>query len=270
MPPKPNDQQLSAADRKFIIGNANLGAQAIAEALGKDLNIITEYLDGAPKGAGASIENPVLAQLRADPEFKPLKSAYYEDEISYFEYKYIEYMSQMNYDVEPTEKNQIFQLIELEIMMQRNKAAVKRLKDRARDVERRMRSELAKSENDRDTRQLEKYQMELDNVLQLDNGSYEELLKLQGQHSKLTKEQMGTRAQRLDKSYSKTSWKDKIKEWADEKERAKKAKLAAITRLSYERELKRLTEYYEYPDGMVDQPVLNLENLHPDAEFPKH
>lgn len=255
--------ELTAADRKFIDNNyPNEKISVIANNLGKAEKLVRDYIESK----SFSVSAPIISKkkkisLRDTAEWAFITEQFSKKEQIYFDAKYTEYTDQLDYDMEPTERKQLIQMIEFDIFIQRNKIARKQLIDRIDAVNRRLKKAL----EDADVDEEQKAKDELTNLNSGMSGSNNELINYQASHDKLMQFLDGTRMQRLKNSAStKVNWQEFILSWHDRKVRDREAMINSIMRLADEKETKRLSEYHEFADGILDQPLLNSDTVKPD------
>lgn len=255
--------ELTAADKKFIdINYPNEKIGVIAANIGKPEKSVRDYIESKSfKVSAPSVASKKKISLRDTSEWVFITEQYSKKEQVYFDAKYTEYTDQLDYDMEPTERKQLIQMIEFDIFIQRNKIARKKLIDRIEAVNDRLRRALINADLDEEQRAKD----ELANLNSGMSGSNNELVNYQAAHDKLMQFLDGTRMQRLKNSAStKINWVDTILQWHDKKHREQEAKINSMMRMAAKKELNRLSEYHEYKDGILDQPVLNSETVKPD------
>jgi hypothetical protein len=262
-----NKGGLSLSNKRYINKNFDKKpATEIAAFLGKPVELILNYIKielGSSPAPDSSNKSPTQQRdqrvnLRNRPEWFDISEQYTPRELNIFEEKYHRYMKQFQYDVEPTEERQIFDMIGLEIDIDRNKKSRKRNMDLR---EARLR-EISKEEkkDDKDGRQITLWQNDVLALESATSNSMKELKDLMDRKDKLNEYLMGNRDQRLKESTSsKTSWVDIIKYLNSPESRTWESKRLAAMNLAVEKEKERLSSYNEYADGKIDRPFLNSE-----------
>lgn len=197
--------------------------------------------------------------LRNRSDWIEFCSAYTLKELDIFEEKYYRYMKQFQNDVQPTEEQQIFQMIGLEIDMARIKASRKHnldLKDkRLREI-----SKEEKRGDEADPHKINSYHQEVLSLESANLNSSKELKDMYDRHNKLAEQLKGTREQRIkDATSGKISWMEVLRYWSDPKNREWEAKRIAAVNMAISKEKERLSSYHTYADNKVDRPILNTE-----------
>jgi len=221
------------------------------------------------------IENSLLGddaiairhKLRRTLTWSQLKDEFYEEEISYFEEKYSQYMTQFKEDILVTEETQIFLVIKLEIMMHRiAKAKQGSAKEIGRLVETRddfiqtFSSPSSMKQPDRD------YVLGLDTQIQAQRSAESsrsgEFLKLEEKHQGLLKDLKATRDQRVSRiESSKESFLSIIRKLHNDDEKDMAGRHMELMKKVSKREMERLSKAHEYIDGIEDLPFLNAETI---------
>lgn len=262
--------KLTLTNKRYINKHyTNMTVASIAKELKKPIALVTNYIKielGAeplpdPTNMSATQEISEEVNLRNKPIWISLQDQYTIKELSIFEEKYHSYMKQFQYDVQPTEEQQIFHMIGLEIEIDRNKAARKRNLDlkelRLKKIATLERTATEEDSHTDDIRRLN------DDVSALESATYNgmrELKDLLDRHNDLATQLKGTRDQRLNEATSnKVSWVDIIKRLNSPEAREFEAKRIAALNQAVEKERERLTSYHTFADGKVDQPILNVE-----------
>lgn len=255
--------ELTAADKKFIDNNyPNEKISVIATNIGKPEKLVRDYIESKSFSTSApSTNKKKKISLRDTAEWVFITEQFSKKEQVYFDAKYTEYTDQLDYDMEPTERKQLIQMIEFDIFIQRNKIARKQLIDRIDAVNRRLKKAL----EDADIDEEQKARDELISLNSGMSGSNNELINYQASHDKLMQFLDGTRMQRLKNSAStKVNWQEFILSWHDRKVRDREALINSMMRKASDKETKRLSEYHEFSDKIIDQPLLNSETVKDD------
>lgn len=251
--------RLTAADKKFILANVTHQTPVqLSESLGKSVSLIQDFLE---KAGMEDVQVVKFIGLRQTPEWSFMSEQYTKRELHYIENKYEEYCGQLDSDLEAMERKQLIQMIETDVMMQRNKRSRKRLLDQIEDIE----DQLRDARDLADNNSMGALQQQLTQLNNGNSGSYRELVELQRKHDDLMQQLDATRQQRMKNAISsKHSWSDVIKSWMDKSNRNKYGKKLAIMREAYNVEKDRLSSYHEYADGEIDQPLLNADTVKDD------
>ena len=260
---------LSLSNKRYINKNyTSKTAPEIAADLKKPVELIINYIkielgsnpipDDTNRSATQEVDQSV--NLRSRPEWFQLVEQYTPKELNIFEEKYHKYMKQFQYDVQPTEEQQIFHMIGLEIEMDRNKISRKRNLDLKEQRLKYIAQEERKDEKERSKGDIIAWQNDVLALESATSNSMKELKDLLDRHEKLAVQLKGTRDQRIkDSTSSKISWVEVIKYWSDPANRAWEAKRLAVINEAIASENLRLGSYHTFSDGKIDRPILNVE-----------
>jgi membrane-associated HD superfamily phosphohydrolase len=259
----PKEQRLSEEDKSFIENNYKiLSVSAIASKLKKQRAAIDGYLRDYLKD---SLDVDVVAlqnKLRSKPEWDQIQKEFVEDELEYFEYAYAKLVNQFKGDVLPTEETQIFNLIRVEILMNRN------LKDRRRaieDIERltKIQDEIYDMGTDISKDQQNMLNGIVDKVknarLAAENKTAE-YLKFLDKHNALVDKLKASREQRINiVEGSKESFINLLKKLQDEEYRSRQGRQAQLMKMAMGKEQDKLMDHHQYRDGQFDKPLLTAD-----------
>lgn len=210
------------------------------------------------------IEKEIRNQLRTTPEWQELKEQFLDSELKLFEYEYGKFMAQFKNDVLPTEEVQIFLLIKLDILMNRNlkqrqRAVVdiERMDREVDDLYRKYAGKKTYEWNQPAQDRLANLENQLVSAKTAQSNMTGEYLKLSEKHSAIMKELKGTRDQRISKiENSKMSFLGLLKELQDEETRKREGDDIELMRAATDKERERLSISHKYVDDTIDQPLL--------------
>lgn len=216
-------------------------------------------------------EKPTYAdefiELETSPEFKLLSSEFSVDELNYFKHRYVKFLIQFKKDILPTEETQVYLLIKLEIMMNRNLRGAKRsLQDIAR-LERQLKAIYDKYEDFNDALDSDKASaLSLESQLLTSKTAHQaksnEFIKLQEKHSSLLKELKATREQRTKNMQEQQhTFLGLLKQFQDERWRKNEGRVMAMAQEAGKRSYKKLGSQHNYPDETVDRPILSPDTI---------
>ena len=113
-----------------------------------------------------------------------------------------------------------------------------------------------------DTQSLASFQVQLGAAMSSKSAYINEHEKLLTKKERLLKDLKGTREQRKrnadDAKTNFTSW---LRQLDDKELRTQEGFDMEVHRVASEKALGRLSDYHEYEDGVVDQPILNADTL---------
>lgn len=257
--------RFSMEERAFIEANAEvLSPSQIASKLDRDSTSVINWIKdnlGFSQKDKAEIE--VANELASKPYFKELEFQFSKEELELFQFHFKKMWSQFKDDVFHTEEMQIIDTIKLEILMNRILRSQQENQDEIQTIER-----VAREEKSRD-----KDQRDMDLVINLERqvamlrASQEALSKdykdLQARKATMLKDLKGTREQRVKAiEDSRLTFVSLVKKIAtDPSYRSQIGKDMEKMRLAIYSETERLSEFFTYEDGGVDQPLLTPETL---------
>lgn len=263
---------LTKKEKEYILSKCGvMTAAAIAARLDREEEMVGRFIEKnhVPDADG---EGKRLALLRQDfkesQEYKRAAEGLTENELIFFEDKYARLCLQFNNDVLPTESTQMSQSIKLEILMDRNMAARKKLLGEIEALEkvlRRSAAEFGKSGEGPDEQQqnfLVDLGKQLEAARRYEQGKTAEYTDLQGEHLKLTDKLKATRDQRIkDVDTGKESWLSLLKSVQQQKVAEKEGRFAELMRMAAENEAERLSRPHVYKDGSQDLPILSADTI---------
>jgi hypothetical protein len=268
--PRAKRLTLTPTDKEFIQAYCDtMTPKQLYEKLGKSQKHIKDYIENVLKKDVKPNRSKLpevvpkddrQLRLRNSPEWKMLQGEFNPAELDHIDFKYQKNMEQFDWDVYPTEEEQLIQALKLEIMMHRVNKAQKIAED---DIDR-----LTKL-LDREQKKAvaEQHQDVIENLINrikglTDSASYN--AKTFHIHHKAHMELMeglkGTREQRVKVSTdSKTTFKDLVEDVLSEPKN--EITRMELVRLATDLEYKRLSEVHIFMDGMGDQPIYNHETV---------
>ena len=119
----------------------------------------------------------------------------------------------------------------------------------------------------RDVNALSNFQQQLGAAIASKSAYINEHEKLLTKKERLLKDLKGTREQRKrNADDAKTNFSSWLRQLDDDDTRKKEGFDMVVQRVAADKALERLSEYHEYEDGVVDQPVLNSDTLIKDEQ----
>lgn len=257
----------SNKEREFILANLDKTDEYIGEQLLRNEAAVTKERKKLilnknlkPKLNEEAIEEEeALTILKMKPGWKSWKNIYTDAEIEMAEYQWIRLYKQFRGDMLHSEETQVFKLIDLEILIQR---ALKEKKDGMQEIEK-LEKEIIKFRKDKVDMQcvieLQQIISSLKSARAANDKAYNDLL---GRHRELMIQLKGTREQRIKQiEEGKKTFFDWIKSLQDDDYRTAESRRAELFTVAMKKENTRLSEYHEYDDGMIDQPILSCDTI---------
>lgn len=253
---------LTHEDKEFIRNNCSVMSDSqIADKLYRSQAPIVEFRKKFI-GEDTKTQNEASARLklRNRPEWKLWQEQFTKSELEYIEYTYSKLMGQFNNDVLPTEEKQIFQIIEVEVLLNSVKSERRRTVVDMETLDKELRDEVLSAKPDKD--KVQGLQVQLQAVKAGYHASINNYKVLLEKHASLMADLKGTRAARVKNiENSKRSLIGYIKELEKDEFRQSEGLEAEIMKMAAKKEYDRLTDYHTYEDGTVDRPILTPEIL---------
>ena len=262
--------RFSKEEIAFIEKNhKSMSYDAIAEKLNRDSesveNFVTNKL-GQNISSKAQKEWQASYDLKNRPYWKDLNEQFSPDELEMLVYHWGRIIGQFKDDVLPTEELQVIDAIKLEILMNR---ALKEQQAGMQDIARF--EALIEEEKLNDSDQWDRdYIFNLERQVAVCRAAQESLSKdykeLGAKKSGMLKDLKATREQRIkrleDSKRTFFGWMQQV--MRDRDFRTQLGIDMEKMRLAAQKEYERLSEYHEYEDGGVDQPIITPENVKAD------
>ena len=257
--------RFSKTEISFITENHDsLSHQEIAQKLNRDADSIKNFIKSK---LGESLEDKkriqALYDLKNRPYWKDLQQQFNEHELEMLLYHWGRIIGQFRDDVLPTEELQVLDAIKLEVLMNR---ALKNQQTNMEDIVRF--EELITEEKGRPVEYQDRdFIFNLERQIAVARAAQEALGRdykdLQVKKSGMLKDLKATREQRVkrleDSKQTFISWVQNLMTNADVRQEigVEMEKM----RLSVEKERKRLSEWHQYEDKLVDQPFLTPDSV---------
>jgi hypothetical protein len=260
-------KKLNNRDREYIQKYYNDAAPAdIAAQLGVPVDVVQDYIHLELSKKDDVVYSP---ELRSLPEWKYLQRQFLPDELDLFEQSYAKLMQQFdNEGILATEQKQIFQVIELEIFMHRNKCNRRRSAEDIQRLEDMIDAECSdKRPKEINSELVAALQSQLEAARSSGNHASREYNDLSEKHSRLLKDLKGVREQRIKQlADSKVNFLGLLKQLEEDDFRARQIRDMEIMKAALAQESARLSALHEYADGTVDRPLINSETVGQNAE----
>ena len=261
--------RFSMEERAFIEANAEVVSPSkIASHLDRDVTSVVNWIKenlGFSQKDKAEIE--VANELPSKPYYKELKTQFSSEELQLFEFHFKKMWSQFKDDVFHTEEMQIIDTIKLEILMNRILRSQQDNQNEITTIERIVREEKSRDKDQRDMDLIIQFERQVAMLRASQEALSKDYKDLQARKATMLKDLKGTREQRIKAiEDSKQTFASLIKKIAtDPTFRTQIGKDMEKMRLAIYSETERLSEFFKYEDGGVDQPFLTPETL-PDKD----
>jgi hypothetical protein len=207
-------------------------------------------------------------RLRRSVIWKQIREELNDVEIEFFVEKYMQLMEQFKDDVMATEEQQVFNIIRIEVLMHRNMAGKKSLRQGIERLERHSEELLQAHGNSiagMDVETRDQWDTLIENISdahKAEQSKTGEYTNLQKEHNALTEGLKATRDQRLDRaSTSKKSWTELVKDLLQRDVQEKETRQLELYKLALNEETKRLGTPFRFQDNTMDLPYLSPETI---------
>jgi hypothetical protein len=256
---------LAHEEKQYIRNNAGkMSDQQIADNLNRTIDPVRDYRvkfvgTDNPK---SQLEAEARLNLRNRPEWMFLKKQFTDEELVYFEHAYSKLLAQFNNDVTATEDKQIFQIIELEIIINSLKADRRRSTDSINVLQEMLEEERDKPKGERDDNKMVGIENQIQVAIAGINSSLQNYRDMLAKYQVIMTDLKGTRKDRIKTiENNKKNLLEYIKELENEEFRQSEGKEIEIMKLAASKEYKRLSNPHTYMDGVVDLPLLTPETV---------
>lgn len=267
--------KLTQKDKKYIQDYHKIrDVKDIAKHLKRHEVTVREYINTLVVPDPSTIPTDIPPErvasfsLRQKPEWLQISNQFDPDELKHFEHKYNDLVAQFDNDVTATEDMQIIHLIKLELLTNRILVDIRKLeKD-----QRRIRKNLAVFRSvgnltETDIERISGLEESLSSIISIAHGKNKEYIQLDAEYVKQMREMKGTREQRLKNiEERKENWMALMKAVQDKDFIEQEGAMLAKIQKAVENERKRLTDYHQYGDNQLDQPILSAETIKDDYE----
>ena len=255
--------RISKEEELYIGANINSKTpRQIAQDLDRDPESVSAFIRRKFK-IGVSEEEMAAFELEGRPYWAELELQFTKGELELFKYHWSRIISQFKDDVVPTEELQVVDLIKIELLMNRCLKQNRENIDQISAYEQLVAEERARDPDQQDRDAVFNLERQIASLKASQESLNRDYRELQSKKSSMLKEMKATREQRVkrfeDSKQNFSSWivhlmtnPDLVKRYGFEMEKM---------RLAILKEKNRLSEYHEYSDGQIDQPLLNQETV---------
>ena len=250
--------KLSVDEMDFIRQNCfDLSIEEIANNLNRTTAPVQKFID----------DEHLLVELRGRYYYQELRKQFNDAELIFFEHQWIDYFRQFSEDVTHTEEMEILEVIRTEVLINRGMEDRQEVMQNIERLNKLIDDEMEKPSAMQDTVALASFQTQLGAAISSKSAYINEHEKLLTKKERLLKDLKGTREQRKrNADDAKTNFSSWLRQLDDKDLRKKEGFDMEVHRVAAEKALDKLSEYHEYEDGVVDQPILNADTLIEDEE----
>jgi hypothetical protein len=234
----------------------------IAKKLNRDTSSIESFIKRKFK-VGLTNEEFAAYSLEDRPYWIELKAQFTDHELELFKYHWSRIISQFKDDVFPTEELQVVDVIKLEILMNRCLKGNKENIEQINTYDHMIKDERSRDKDQQDHDYIINLERQVASLRASQESLNRDYRELQSKKASMLREMKGTREQRIkrleDSKQSFTSWvasmmqdPERMKRYGIEMEKMKSA---------MNKEKSRLSQYHQYEDGLIDQPLLTPDTV---------
>lgn len=258
--------RLSTKEWEYIEANADkISAEDIAKNLDRELDPILRYLKKIGKYESRVKALVVQAEydLKSRPYWKELKKQFSEEELESFLFHWSEIIAQFRKDVLKTEELQIIDLIKIQILMDRALKEQKESATRIEELEEELIIAKSVASDQQDRENIFSIERQIASMRAAKESLSREFKELLSRKENIFKNLKATREQRIQKlESSKVTLSGLIEKiLRDPDFYEEQGKFLEKMRLAMEEEKRRLSDFYKYDDGEIDQPFLTPDTV---------
>lgn len=264
---------LSVQETEFIKANfTTMSDREIAEKLGRLAPTITKFRQrygylkpdnpaGKARQVEISPEQKFEEELTHSVQYFELKKMFSDEELAKYVRRWIELNMQFTKEgLLASEREQLSQLVRLEILIDRNFVEQRQAIEEGARLEVLIHKEEKKT--DRDQSLILDLHRDLAVVLSSGKSQRKDLLDMQSKHGSILKDLKATRDQRVKAiEGNKETFSGFIKYIIQEEVREREARQIELMRLAAEKKQKQLGEFFDYGDGNIDRILLNCDTV---------
>ena len=261
--------KLSVDEMDFIRQNCfDLSIEEIANNLNRTTAPVQKFIDKENlKMRNMTDDEHLLVELRGRYYYQELRKQFNDAELIFFEHQWIDNFRQFSEDVTHTEEMEILEVIRTEVLINRGMEDRQEVMQNIERLNKLIDDEMEKPSAMQDTVALASFQTQLGAAISSKSAYINEHEKLLTKKERLLKDLKGTREQRKrNADDAKTNFSSWLRQLDDKDLRKKEGFDMEVHRVAAEKALDKLSEYHEYEDGVVDQPILNADTLIEDEE----
>jgi hypothetical protein len=252
----------SKEDKQYIAEKcATMTAKVIAAHLKRNPDVVEKYIQTHHASSFTETAKNAEYDIKKSPVWRDLEKQFSKEELNMFLFHWGRIISQFKDDVYPTEEMQVIDTIKLEILMNRCLSQQQKCMDDIKNVEQRLDYERSQTPKDAtEIGNLERQIAVLRSAQESLNTDFKDML---NRKNTILKEMKATRDARIkhleSNRHNFLSIMRKIVE--DKPFRTRLGIDMEKMRIATEVEYKKLSEYHQYNDGTIDQPLLTPENI---------
>lgn len=261
--------KLSKQEMNYIRQNCfDLSLEEIANNINRKIEPVKKFIDKENlKARDLTDQEHLLSTLRSRYYYQELKKQMSDGEIIFFEHNWVDFYKQFNEDVTHTEEMQILEVIRTEVLINRSMEDRQEIVRSLERLEGLINREMDKEEEQQDTQAIAMWQTQMGSLIGSKSAYINEHEKLLTKKERYLKDLKGTREQRKRVADdAKTNFSMWMRQLDTLEMREKEGFEMEVQAIAAQKARKRLSEFHEYEDGEVDQPLLNSDTVIEDTE----
>jgi hypothetical protein len=258
--------RLSKDDWAFIEFNSDkMSASQIAKELDRAIEPVQKHLQKLGKGKDLrkNLQTQAEYDLKKRPYWRELQAQFSEPELEILLYHWKEIVAQFRKDILATEELQIIDVVKLEVLMNRALREQQYSMTKIAEFGEMIEFEKRKSAEDQDREFVFGLERQIATLRAAKESLSREYKDLQTKKSAMYRDLKATREQRIAKlEDNKETFSGLVQKLVRDPDFVEEQNLyMEKMRLAIEKERERLSDYFEYEDGTVDQPFLTPETI---------
>lgn len=254
----------SKEEKTFIAQSYTLlSPEQIAKHLRRNVTVVRKYIREFHGSTFTESAKNAEYDIQRTPVWADLQQQFSEEELKMFLYHWGRIISQFREDVYPTEELQVVDTIKLEIMMNRCLRQQHQCMRDVGDMEQRLQNEKAKDSIEQDTQVISSLERQIGVLRAAQESLNSDFKTMLSEKNKILDKMKATRDSRIKhlESNKHNFFAFIAKILSDKMLRYRLGVDMEKMRLATEVEYERLSNYHEYANGEVDQPLLTPENI---------
>ena len=252
----------SLEEKQFIAEKcATMPADETARQLKRNPTAVANYIKKNHASTFTETARNAEYDIKNTPVWKDLERQFSKEELNMFLYHWGRIVSQFRDDVYPTEEMQVVDTIKLELLMNRTLSQQQQCMDDIRRLEQQLIRE--RGEETKDVAEIGNLERQISILRAAQESLNSDFQNMLNKKNAILKEMKATRDARIKHLESnKNNVYALLKQIVEDKDRRIRLGIdMEKMRLAADAEYERLSEYFEYDDGEVDQPFLTPENV---------
>ncbi len=256
--------KLSNEEMNYIRQNCfDLPLEEIANKLNRTVAPVKKFIDKENlKARDLTDDEHLLSTLRTKYYYHEINKQFSDAEIIFFEHNWIDLFKQFNEDVTKTEEMQILEVIRTEILINRSMEDRQQIMQQIEVMTVLIDEEMEKPEETQDIGAIAMFQTQLGSLIGSKSSYINEHEKLLTKKERYLKDLKGTREQRKRVADdAKTNFSLWMRQLDNLEAKEREGHDMEVQAIAADKARERMSDFHEYEDGEVDQPLLNTDTV---------